>query len=149
MVNELKTQKITVPSCAFEVSSEEKIELEVNLPDYCSDIKRALRCFAEVGINSTETAGDRLSVKGDIVLRLLYVGEDGKIDCIQQTVSLSKHTDVKNMPENPIVICEVKPLYINSRAASQRRFTVSGNFLLNFKIYTYSILIVSTIQHIV
>lgn len=136
MVNELKTQKINVPVCAFEVSSEEKIELEVNLPDYCSDIKRVLRCFAEAGINSIETAGDRLSVKGDIVLRLLYVGDDGKIDCLQHTVALSKHTDVKNMPENPIALCEIRPLYINSRAASQRRFTVSGNFLVNFKIYT-------------
>lgn len=133
---EMKKEKISMPSCVFEVSSEEKIELDVNLPDYCSDIKRVLRCFVTPGINSTQIAGDRLSVKGEVIIRLMYVGEDGKIDCCEQTVALSKHTDVKNMPENPVLICNVKPLYINSRAASQRRFTVSGNLLVTFKVFT-------------
>lgn len=138
MLSELKTEKITVPMCAFETSAEEKIDLEVNLPDYCADIKRVLRCFADVGINSTEIAGDRISVKGEIIIRLLYVGDDGKVDCYEQTSAFSKHTDAKNMPENPVVLCDVKPLYINSRAASQRRFTVSGNMHVNFKIYSLS-----------
>lgn len=136
MNTEMKKEKISVPKCAIEVNLEERIELDVNLPDYCSDIKRVLRCFVTTGINSTEIAGDRLSVKGEITVRILYVGEDGKIDCCEQSTPLSKYADAKNIPENPILVCDVKTLYINSRASSQRRFTLSGNLLVNFKVFS-------------
>lgn len=138
-MNYMKTEKTVIPVCAYEVSVEEKIELDVNLPDYCADIKRVLRCFVQTNINSTETAGDRVSLKGDVLLRLLYIAEDGKVDCCEQSVALSKYTDIKNMPESAVLVCDVRPLYINTRAVSQRRFNISGNLLVEFKIYSLSV----------
>ena len=133
---EMKKEKITAVKCAFDLSAEQGVDIDVNLPDYCLDIKRVLRCFVIPGINSTQVTGDRISAKGDITVRLVYIGEGEKIDSCEQTIELSKYVDVKDMPENPIVLASAKTEYVNCRAASQRRFTVSGNVGVNFKIYT-------------
>lgn len=132
---ELKKEKISALKCAYDLSCEQSIDLEVNLPDYCSDIKRVLRCFVVPGIASTQITGDRVSARGDITVRLVYVGEDEKMDCCEHTVELSGYADAGNMPENPIVIAGAVTEYVNCRAASQRRFTVNGNVGINFKIY--------------
>ncbi len=132
---ELKKEKIYSPNRICTMSCNENVDLEINLPDYCSDIKRILRCFVIPGINSVQLTGDRASAKGEITIRLVYVGEGDKIDCYEQITDLTDYVDVKNLPENPIVTVKAKTQFVNCRAASQRRFVVGASVSVDFSVY--------------
>ena len=131
---ELKKEKTVIPKCSYEASAEQSLDIELNLPDYCSDIKRILKCLVIPGINSVQVAGERVSAQGEIVIRLIYVNESEKIDCYEHSADLSRYIDVKNMPDNPSIQAEAKVEYVNCRAASQRRFIVGGNVSVSFKV---------------
>ena len=78
---EMKKNKVSYVKCSHELTTQQSLELDISLPDYCSDIKRILRLFVLPGINSTTVTSDRVSVSGDIILRLVYIGDGDKIDC--------------------------------------------------------------------
>lgn len=135
---EQEKEKITTPGCFFEETVTQSVDEQLNLPDYCSDIKRILKCTLLPNINSVQVTGDRISVRGDLLIRLLYVNDSEKIDCCERTVEISKYTDVKNMPENVSVIATAGVEYVNCRAASQRRATVSASVSISIKACTVS-----------
>lgn len=132
---EIKKQKLSVCDKANETTGTQNLDLEINLPDYCCDIKRILRCFVIPSVSGVQCAGDRVSANGDILIRLIYVGEDDKCDCYEQTESLSVFSDVRNMPENPVVCANASVQFVNCRAASQRRFVVGASVGVNFTVY--------------
>ncbi|MGN0468696.1 MAG: SPOCS domain-containing protein [Acutalibacteraceae bacterium] len=132
---ELKKENICTAKTVSEPNCVQNIDLEINLPDYCTDIKRILRCFVIPSINSVQTTGDRVSAKGDVVIRLVYIGEGEKIDCYEQSVDLSVFADVKNMPENPVVSAKAQTRFVNCRAASQRRFIVGSSVAVCFSVF--------------
>lgn len=133
---DIKKQKISAVRCVSQQSTEQNIDLEINLPDYCSDIKRVLRCFVIAQISSVQVTGDRASAKGEVLIRLVYVGEGEKIDCYEQSVDLSKYVDIRDMPEGACVRAFAGTQYVNCRAASQRRFVVSGSVSITFCVYS-------------
>lgn len=133
---DFKKEKISAVRCVAQESTQQNVDLEINLPDYCSDIKRVLRCFVIPQINSVQVTGDRASVKGEILIRLVYVGEGEKIDCYEQSVDLSKYIDIRDMPEGACVRAFASTQYVNCRAASQRRFVVSGSVSVTFSVYS-------------
>ncbi len=133
---ELQKEKVCLPVLFCEQSMNQNIDLEINLPDYCSDIKRILKCFVLPGINSVQTTGDRASAKGDVIIRLVYVGDNEKIDCYEQSVDLSTFVDIKNMPENSFVSAKATTQFVNCRAASKRRFVVGSSVCVNFSVYS-------------
>lgn len=132
---EIKKQVLSVCDKVSEETGSQNIDLEINLPDYCTDIKRILRCFVIPSISSVSCAGDRVSANGDVLVRLIYVGQDDKCDCFEQTESLSVYTDVRNMPENAAVCAKAVTQFVNCRAASQRRFVVGAGIAVSFSIY--------------
>ena len=78
--------KITTPECFFEDSVTQSVDEQLNLPDYCSDIKRILKCSLHPEVNSVQLGGDRVSVRGNLQIRLLYVNDGEKLDCFERTV---------------------------------------------------------------
>lgn len=132
---ELKRELISVPKTVAEPACVQNIDLEINLPDYCTDIKRVLRCFVVPSVGSVSVTGDRMSAKGDVLIRLVYVGEGEKIDCYEQSVDLSAFCDAKDLGDNPIVCATAKTRFVNCRAASQRRFVVGASISVVFTSY--------------
>ncbi|MGN1195552.1 MAG: SPOCS domain-containing protein [Acutalibacteraceae bacterium] len=135
---EQEKMKILTPACFFDSSVTQSVDEQLSLPDYCSDIKRILKCTLMPNINSVQITGDRISVKGDLLIRLLYVNENEKIDCCEQTSEISKNIDVKNMPENAAAIASASVEYVNCRAASQRRASVSASVSISVKVCAVS-----------
>lgn len=131
---EQEMEKITTPVCFLEESVTQSVDEQLNLPDYCSDIKRILKCTLLPNINSVQVTGDRISVRGDLLIRLLYVNDSEKIDCCERSAEISKYIDVKNMPENVSVIAGADVEYVNCRAASQRRASVSASVSIGVKV---------------
>ncbi|MEG1180267.1 MAG: DUF3794 domain-containing protein, partial [Oscillospiraceae bacterium] len=85
-------------------------------------------------INSTQTAGDRITVDGSALLRAIYVAESGKVHCYEQSIPFSKFIELKGLESNPFVKVRIKTEYLNCRAVSQRRLDIHGALCICFKV---------------
>ncbi len=135
MPMEIKKEPFSFCELFTRSKCEQAVNLEINLPDYCSDIKRILKCTVTAGISNVSVSGETVNLTGTVVTRLIYVGEKEKIDCFEHTGALSCSTRINGMPENPMIKAVTKTDYINCRALSQRRISVSGN--IGASVYVY------------
>ena len=132
----IKQQKLTTDELWQEISAQQNIETEINLPDYCSDIKRILKCILRPGINNISLAGENANATGKVSLKLIYVNEKDKIDCYEGNEDLSASAIVKDLPEGVQVTTATKINYVNCRAVSQRKITIDGNMAVLFRFFT-------------
>ncbi len=129
----LKTHadSFSVSECFAHNKCEQSVNAEVNLPDYCSDVKRILRCIVTPGVANISVSGESVNLSGVIVTRLLYVGEDDRIDCYEHNSTFNCSTHIKGMTENVCLEAQAKTDYINCRALSQRRISITGSVGIN------------------
>lgn len=109
------------------IKLEKSVETELSLPDYCSDIRKILKCTVTAGIHSATMTGDRVNVKGTAVIRLIYVGEKDKIDCCEKTLELSVSGQCRQCDSKSVLVAEAVTDYVNCRAISQRKVSLSGS----------------------
>lgn len=128
-------QKLRRDELWQEISAQQNIETEITLPDYCSDIKRILKCILRPGINNISLSGENVNATGKISIKLIYVSEKDKIDCYEGSEDLHMSAIVKDMPENAVISAEAKVNYVNCRAVSQRKISIEGNNALVLKFY--------------
>lgn len=57
------------------------VDTEYNLPDYCADIQKILKCIVTPEVASVSVIGDSLSVDGAADIRVLYL--DAKGECVR------------------------------------------------------------------
>lgn len=105
---------------------EKNLEQELVLPDYCGDIKRILKCTVTPGIYSVSTSGQKVTVRGEAVIRLVYADDKEKIDCFEKTVEMSLGGQMTEECENPVVLATASADYVNCRAVNSRKVTVSS-----------------------
>lgn len=130
---ELKKEELNALKCVSLAPAEQSIDLELNLPDYCSDIRRILKCMCFPSVNSVRRESGSVTASGEIVIRLVYVNSDEKLDCFEHKTELSKTAELKEAPENAVLSCECETEYINCRAASRRRISLDGSVSVLFK----------------
>ena len=131
---ELSKNSITQSSTALCPTARQNIDLQLNLPDYCTDIKRILKCCVEPGISSVSLKGEKLSASGGVTIRLIYVNDDDKTDCYESRADLDVSTEINGNLQNVTVTACCKTDYVNCRAMSQRRVYVSGSVTVNFSV---------------
>ncbi|MDD6174260.1 MAG: DUF3794 domain-containing protein [Firmicutes bacterium] len=113
----------------FSGSSEQPVDLDVTLPDYCPDISRILKCQVKPQVTARQIVGDRLTVEGTSLVRLLYVDEEGRgVRNCELTSAFSTSFNLKQTPENPVVFTSVRVDFINCRAITKRRIDLHGAF---------------------
>ncbi len=132
---QLKKQKLICDELWEEISSQQNIETEITLPDYCGDIKRILKCVLRPGITNISLSGENATATGKVSLKLIYVNDKDKIDCYESAEDLSVYAVMKNLPENPLLCAEAKTNYVNCRATSQRKISIEGNIAVMFRAY--------------
>lgn len=118
------------------VTAQQSIPVEISLPDYCSDIKRILKCVVEPGITSVSVNGENVSVSGSVNIKLIYVGEKDKIDCCEVQKDLSVTARIKDLPGEAAICPRAKTNYVNCRATSQRRISAEVNIGVSFDTYS-------------
>lgn len=121
-----RKDNISVYETSFQGSAEHAVDCDVTLPEYLPDIVRILRCTAVPGIQSHQVTGDRISAECDCLIRVLYVCEEGKIRCFEQTLHFSKQIEIKNAENVSDIFVGAKTEYVNYRVSGQRRFEVHG-----------------------
>ena len=111
--------------------SEQPVDLDLTLPDYCPDIERILRCTLIPKVYLSNISGDRLAVDGGACVRIVYL-EAGKScpRCFEYTTPFSESFSLKDSPEDCAVYVDTKPEYLNCRALSPRKLSLHGAFSL-------------------
>lgn len=126
MSSELKKESLCRSKEKERLKLEKNLEQELVLPDYCADIKRILKCTVTPGIHSVSCSGQRVTVRGEVLIRLVYADDKEKIDCYEKTVELSSGGQFAEDHESPAIIVSASADYVNCRAVNPRRVNVSS-----------------------
>ena len=111
--------------------SEQPVDLELTLPDYCPDIERILRCMLIPKVYLSNLSGDRLAVDGGACVRIVYLdAEKGCPRSFEYTAPFSESFALKDSPEDCTVSVDTKAEYLNCRALSPRKLSLHGAFSL-------------------
>ena len=134
---ELNVTRDAVCTCqeVFTGTSEQPIDLDIALPDYCPDISRMLKCQAVPQITVRSISGDRLTVEGSTIIRVFYGDEEGHLRCCELSSAFSSEFDLKTVPQQPIVHTDVRVDFINCRAVTRRRIDLHCAFTITAHVW--------------
>ena len=131
----LTEKTIPIERVLLDTVSEQPVDVDLTLPDYCPDIERILRCSLIPRIYLSNVSGDRLSVEGAACVRILYLdSEKGRIRAYEHTAPFSESFELKDSPGDCAVYVDAKPEYMNCRAMSPRKLSLHGAFSLRARV---------------
>ena len=121
---------VSVDETVFDGQTEQGVELDYVLPDYCPDIFKILSCALTPGTVSYTVSNDgRLNIDGIVYIKVLYLAENSdNVQCIDQRYTYSKTVDMSRggFAAEPVVTLQMKSDYCTCRAVSPRRIDVRG-----------------------
>lgn len=122
MQAKVKTQPYEYFDPVFDGSFEAPIDAEYNLPDYCPDIQKILKCQVVPEVSSYLVSEDALTCDGVCDIRVLYL--DAKGDCVRCcdfTKDFSASVKVKASQEKAVAWIRAAVEHSTCRAVSARR----------------------------
>lgn len=122
----------------MESTHECPVDTEYNLPDYCADIQKILKCIVTPEIVSAVVIGDSLSVDGSADIRVLYL--DAKGECVRGFDTKKEFSfNVRLNGNTEGAAATVRPFvqHMTCRAMNARR--VDMHITLGFGISVFSI----------
>ena len=136
MEYQLKKEICPVCEAVFEGSSEQPVDLDLSLPDYCPDIERILKCRICPSVVGKSIAGDRLEIEGNALITLYY------LDSKKQAIRSCEHNSpfscslkIKPDLKDPVSVVKLRTDYLNCRALSPRRVDIHGAFTVSTVVY--------------
>lgn len=131
----VKTDGIFVSKVVFEENSEQTVDADFSLPDYCPDIRKILKCQIEPHIESKNIIGDRIEIEGTGVVRIIYIDAiKDSVRCTEQSYPFSMSSNLKDIPRYAVIQTDMKVNYLNCRALSPRRLNIHGAFNVYVKV---------------
>lgn len=123
-------QSVCVNELIYDGGIEQAVDSELTLPDYCPDIQRILKCCITPQITGVQPSGGRITIDGSVMIRLIYVCEQGKLHCYEQTHPFSRFVEIADMPQEVCAKVQARTEYVNCRAVSQRRADIHASVTL-------------------
>ena len=106
----------------FDGSYEVPIDTEYNLPDYCADIQKILKCRVLPEISSYLISEDTLTCDGVCDIRVMYLdAKGGCIRCCDFTKEFSASIKIKSSEEKAVACIKAAAEHLTCRAVSARR----------------------------
>lgn len=131
----LKSQRVKTSKEIFDTVTEQQVDLDFTLPDYCADIEKILKCFMDVRIYNRNLSGGILTAEGASIVRVLYCDSNkSALRICEQTVPFSASFPLSDVSPEFVVFADAKPEYINCRALTPRRITIHGAFSLHLRV---------------
>lgn len=134
---EYKLNKDTVYTVRYALDSvtEQPVDADVTLPDYCPDIERILRCSLSPCVFTRNISGTQLFVEGEAKISILYIDSvKSAIRCFSYQMPWSAQLPLKTETNSCAAILSCKTEYINCRALSPRKLSFHGAFSLYAKV---------------
>lgn len=120
-------QKDSICGCdsrAF-VSAEHTVDCDVTLPEYMPDVVRVLRCCLAPSVASQQISGDRIMTECDCTASVIYICEQGKIHCFEQTEHFGKQLEFNGEYQESVTVT-AKTEFVNYRVSSSRKIEIHG-----------------------
>ncbi|MGN0537129.1 MAG: DUF3794 domain-containing protein [Acutalibacteraceae bacterium] len=125
----LTKETCSVCETVFDGSTEQPIDLDLTLPDYCPDMDTILKCYALPSVSSRSLSGDRLEIDGVVTVRVLYLDASKRVlRCSEHTMPFSCSFNLKTTVSDGAVATRLKVNYVNCRALTPRRLDIHGAF---------------------
>lgn len=122
MQAKIKTQPYEYFDPVFDGAFEAPIDTEYNLPDYCPDIQKILKCQAAPEISSYIITEDTLTCDGVCDIRVLYLDSKGDcVRCCDFTKDFSASVKIKAAQEKAVAWVQAAAEHMTCRAVSARR----------------------------
>ncbi len=107
-------------------SAEQPIDVDFNLPDYCPDVEKILKCRACARISSKGINGRSITVDGCVTITVIYCDADNKLNSYEYQYPFSKNFETDNDCSGASVNARCKCEYINCRAVTARKIDIHG-----------------------
>lgn len=127
------TRKIGFCETVYEATAEQSLEADINLPDYCPEIQRILKCSVIPNISSVQNNSGRITTDAIATVRILYLGENGKTAAYEQNYPLQKFVESGKVTSDCAVDVRIKTDYANCRAVNPRRVDIRAMLTFIFK----------------
>ncbi len=122
MQAKIKTQPYEYFDPVFDGSFEAPIDTEYNLPDYCPEIQKILKCQVTPEISSYLVTDDTLTCDGVCDIRVLYLDAKGDaVRCCDFTKDFSASVKVRATEEKAVAWVRAAAEHVTCRAVSARR----------------------------
>ncbi|MDE6838032.1 MAG: DUF3794 domain-containing protein, partial [Acutalibacter sp.] len=103
MQAQIKTAPYEYFDPVFDGRYETPIDTEYNLPDYCPDIQKILKCRAIPEVSSYMITGDTLTCDGVCDIRVLYLdGKGDSVRCSEFTKEFTASVKLKATEEKAV-----------------------------------------------
>ncbi len=122
MQAQIKTAPYEYFDPIFDGRYETPLDTEYNLPDYCTDIQKILKCRAVPEVSSYIITGDTLTCDGVCDIRVLYLdGKGDAVRCCEFTKDFTASIKLKTSEEKAVACVEASMAHLTCRAVSARR----------------------------
>ncbi|MBE6757480.1 MAG: DUF3794 domain-containing protein [Ruminococcaceae bacterium] len=121
--------------------SEQPVDGDFILPEYCPDVASVLKCHLTTTVQSRQMSGDRLTMEGTVGLRVLYLDEDRR--CVRVCEFSQPFSTAFSLPpltNKAFFYWHTETDYVNCRAVSPRRLDIHGAF-------TVTLTVMDTVEH--
>ena len=127
------SQKLGFIDNVCDTSAEQSFDAEINLPDYCPEIQRVLKCSLTPNVVSVQHSNGRITVDVNAKLNLIYCGENGNVSGYEQNYQIQKFIDSAKLNSECAVSVKVNSDYLNCRAVNPRKLEAKGMLTFIFK----------------
>lgn len=126
-------QKTGFCDTVYETTAEQSLDADISLPDYCPEIQRILKCTVIPNVTSVQNNSGRITADATAVVRILYIGDNGKAAGYEQSYPLQKFVESGKVNSDSAVDVRIKTDYANCRAVNPRRIDVRAMMTFIFK----------------
>lgn len=128
-----ETKRIGFYETVYETTAEQSLEAEINLPDYCPEIRRILKCTVTANVASLQNNSGRLTTDVNALIRFIYVGENGNIASYEQNTPIQKYVESSAVTPDCAADVRVNTDFVNCRAVNSRRVDIRAMLTFIFK----------------
>lgn len=133
----LKHEDCKLLETFIENISEECVEADFSMPEYMPEILRIIKSVAEPKINSCRVTGDRVTVDGTCLLKMIYTAEDGGVYSFSQERNFTRYCENAKFSECVDAVAKISVSYVNCRATSTKRAEIKAG--LNISVIGYTV----------
>ena len=121
--------KNNIYSCktVYESFSEEKIDFDIVIPDYCAEAVRILKCDVQPVISSKTIDGDRLIIEGVCTVNVIYADQQtGAVRSIIESTSFTQTCMLKEQLSAYRIKIKMRTSNVSCRLQNSRRISVKA-----------------------
>ena len=131
----VKTDRVCTAGTIYSSSSEQAVDADLKLPDYCPDIQKILKCRVTPQIMSKNIVGDRLEIEGVSIVSVIYIDAiKNSVRCAEQSYPFEITANLPTTPQSAVISTDIRISYLNCRALSPRRLNIHGAFTVCVKV---------------